>query len=249
MAFNIFNADGKANIVLISEHASNHIPAEYDNLGLSEEQLEMHIAWDIGIGEVTKDLAEILDAPAILASFSRLLIDANRALDQDGLIPTVSDGHKIHGNQALSDDDIRKRIDNFYLPFHDSTDAIIQNKLGTDHAPIVFNMHSFTPHMNGDARPWHSGMLWNKDGRIANALKLRLESHGYTVGDNVPYSGQELNHTMNTHGTQHGIPHVNIEIRQNEIDDAAGIDKWSEILGRELAAIRELPEMSEIIHY
>jgi predicted N-formylglutamate amidohydrolase len=249
MAYEIINPNGAANIVLISEHASNYIPHEYDNLGLSKEQLQLHIAWDIGIAEVTRNLAVMLDAPAILANFSRLLIDANRALDQDGLIPVASDGHEIPGNRSITNDEKQRRIDAFYNPFHERADQIIRNKLASDDAPIVFNMHSFTPQMNGYERPWHSGMLWNRDNRLALKLKERLEAHGYHVGDNEPYSGQELNHTMNTHGTQHGIPHLNIEIRQNEIAHSAGIDKWSKLLGRELAFIRTLPEMSKIIHY
>lgn len=249
MPVDIINEHGKANIILISEHASNHIPDEYNNLGLSDEQLELHIAWDIGIGEVTRNLAEMLDAPAILAGFSRLLIDANRGLDQDGLIPTTSDGHIIHGNQGLDGLAAQERIDRFYQPFHDKTDAIIKKKSVTNHAPIIYNMHSFTPEMNGFSRPWNSGMLWNRDPRVANALKIRLEAHGYTVGDNEPYSGQELNHTMNTHGTKHGFPHVNIEIRQDEIGHTAGINKWSEILAKELNDIQALPEMAIVKHY
>ncbi|MDG1859306.1 MAG: N-formylglutamate amidohydrolase [Emcibacteraceae bacterium] len=249
MAFELINPGGSANIILISEHASNHIPSEYNGLGLSDEQREMHIAWDIGIGEVTKNLANILDAPAILASFSRLLIDANRGLDQAGLIPEVSDGHQIHGNKNLNDDHINERINRFYKPFHDQTDLLIQEKSKNDHAPIIFNMHSFTPEMNGFKRPWETGMLWNKDKRVASALIEKLSDRKFTVGDNEPYSGQELNHTMNTHGTQHGFPHVNIEIRQNEINHPEGIDKWSRILGEDLKAIRALPEMADIIHY
>jgi len=249
MTFELVNPGGNANIILISEHASNHIPDEYAKLGLNDEQLEMHIAWDIGIGEVTKNLAEILDAPAILAGFSRLLIDANRGLDQAGLIPEVSDGHHIQGNQNLKDDEVNDRIKRFYTPFHDQTDLLIKQKSKNDHAPIIFNMHSFTPEMAGFKRPWHTGMLWNKDKRVASALIERLSDRGFTVGDNQPYSGQELNHTMNTHGTQHGFPHVNIEIRQNEINHQAGIDKWSRILGEDLKAIRDLPEMADIIHY
>lgn len=249
MPFEVINPDGKANIVLISEHASNHIPSEYDNLGLSDEQLELHIAWDIGIAEVTKNLAEMLDAPAILAGFSRLLIDANRALDQAGLIPEVSDGHIIHGNKDLCDIKTKERVDRFYTPFHDNADKLIQDKSANDHAPIIFNMHSFTPHMNGFDRPWETGMLWNRDKRAATALIERLENRGFNVGDNEPYSGQELNHTMNQHGTRHGYPHLNIEIRQNEIDHQSGIDKWSSILAEDLKAIRDLPEMADIIHY
>lgn len=249
MPVDIINEHGQANIILISEHASNHIPDEYNNLGLSVEQLELHIAWDIGIGEVTRNLAEMLDAPAILARFSRLLVDANRGLDQDGLIPATSDGHKIHGNKDLDDVAIKERIDRFYHPFHEATDAMIKKKSTNDQAPIIYNMHSFTPEMNGFIRPWHSGMLWNRDPRVAKALKHRLEAHGYIVGDNEPYSGQELNHTMNTHGTKHGFPHVNIEIRQDEIDHDDGVKKWSEILAKELSDIRTLPEMSMIKHY
>ena len=249
MTVDIINPNGKANIILVSEHASNYIPPEFNNLGLSNDQLKLHIAWDIGIGQVTRNLSQMLDAPAVLARFSRLLIDANRGLDQDGLIPTISDGHNVKSNQNLSKEDVNRRIERFYKPFHDATDNIIRKKQKATHAPIIFNMHSFTPEMNGVQRPWHCGMLWNKDSRVADALKSRLENRGYLVGDNQPYSGQELNHTMNTHGTRHGYPHVNIEIRQNEIDTDAGILKWSEILKEEIIAIRQLPEMSNIEHY
>lgn len=249
MSVETLNPNGKANIVFICEHASNHIPEEYDNLGLSDEQLELHIAWDIGIAEVTKKIAKALDAPAIIASFSRLLIDANRALDQHGLIPTVSDGHEISGNMNLTQSDIDHRINKFYHPFHDAADKIIREKAENDHAPIIFNMHSFTPHMAGFDRPWHTGMLWNRDKRAANALIEKFTERGLIVGDNEPYSGQELNHTMNTHGTKHGFPHVNIEIRQDEINHQTGIEKWCKILIEDLYAIRSLPEMRETIHY
>lgn len=249
MALELINPDGSANIILISEHASNHIPAEFDNLGLSDEQLELHIAWDIGIAEVTRNLSALLGAPAALARFSRLLIDANRSLDQDGLIPTHTDNQRVTGNIDLSEQEVKSRIERFYQPFHDGVDALIKNKRNDDHAPLVLNMHSFTPKMNDFARPWHSGMLWNKDPRVANALKEKLENRGFIVGDNEPYSGQHLNHTMNTHGTRHGFPHVNIEIRQDEIDHPAGIEKWSAILALEIKTIREMAEMSYIKHY
>lgn len=249
MPFEVLNPHGKANIILVCEHASNHIPPDFNNLGLDDDVLELHIAWDIGIGEVTQNLAQLLDAPAILARFSRLLIDANRGLDQHGLIPEQSDGYKINGNHGLTEAKKEARIENYYKPFHGQVDAIIQEKAANHHAPLIFNMHSFTPAMNGFDRPWHSSMLWNKDPRVASALKERLEAHGCHVGDNEPYSGQDLFHTMNIHGIKHGFPHVGIEIRQNEIDHTAGIEKWSRILAKELKAIRELPEMSHIKHF
>ncbi|MCP5381926.1 MAG: N-formylglutamate amidohydrolase [Kordiimonadaceae bacterium] len=246
MAFEIINPRGKANIVLICEHASNHIPDDFENLGLSEEQLKLHIAWDIGIGAVTKNVAKTLDAPAILARFSRLLIDANRAIEQDGLIPVSSDGHHISGNQNLSDDEIDARINRFYMPFHNATEKLIETKAKNNQAPLIFNLHSFTPTMNGFDRPWNAGMLWNRDNRLATEVQKRLETYGCIVGDNLPYSGQDLFHTMNTHGDRHGFPHVGIEIRQDELENEAGIEKWSRILAKEIEAIRELPELSEI---
>lgn len=247
MAVDIINPHGKANIVFVSEHASNNIPAEFDNLGLSDEQLQLHIAWDIGIGEVTRNLAKMLDAPAILAEFSRLLIDPNRATSQQGLIPLVSDDHIIHGNQNLDAKAINERIDRFYLPFHTETRRLIEKKEDHHEAPIIFNMHSFTPHMNGERRPWHSGLLYNTDNRVARHLNKRLEARGFNIGDNEPYSGKELFYTMNTHALTRGLPHVNIEIRQNEIDHSIGINKWSDILAEELSHISRHPELQKKI--
>ena len=249
MAFEILNPHGKANIILISEHASNHIPDDYKKLGLDDSLLETHIAWDIGIGSITRNLSAMLDAPAVLACFSRLLIDANRGLDQVGLIPETSDGHSIPGNQSLSTDELNERIEKFYNPFHQSVDQLIKSNIKDTHAPIILNMHSFTPMMNNKQRKWHAGMLWNKDDRVAKALGPSLTKRGFIVGDNEPYSGQQLNHTMNTHGTQHGYPHLNIEIRQDEISNEQDINKWSDVLFEEINTIRNLPEMSYIKHY
>ena len=249
MAFEIINPHGQANIVFICEHASNHIPPKYENLGLDDDLLKLHIAWDIGISEVTKNLSLRLNAPAVLARFSRLLIDANRSISQTGLIPEQSDGYKIKANCNLSEVEREKRINQYYRPFHNKVNAVIQEKTKSEEAPLIINMHSFTPQMDGFNRPWQSGMLWNKDPRVANALKSRLKERGYCVGDNKPYSGRDLFHTMNTHGDSHGFPHVMIEIRQNEINTAEGIEKWSRILTKELKGIRNLPEMSKIKHF
>ncbi len=244
MAFDIINPNGKANIVLISEHASNHIPSEYDNLGLSDEQLELHIAWDIGIAEVTKNLAKLLDAPAVLAGFSRLLIDANRAIGQDGLIPETSDGHIIHGNQNLSEKATNERIEEFYHPFHNMAAAIIAEKALSHEAPLIFNMHSFTPHMNGEPRKWNGGLLYNTDDRVARLLHDRLEARGFHIGDNEPYSGKILYHTLNTHALAHGLPHVNVEIRQDEISNDAGARRWADVLAEEILDLRSHPELA-----
>lgn len=114
---------------------------------------------------------------------------------------------------------------------------------------MILNLHSFTPVMDGQIRPWQAGMLWHKDPRLANALNQKLSQRGFMVGDNKPYSGAELNHTMNSHGCHHGYPHVNIEIRQDLIDHQEGVEKWAEILAADLKAIRTMPEMADIKHY
>ncbi len=249
MAFEILNPHGKANIILISEHASNHIPTDYKKLGLDDQLLETHIAWDIGIGSITRNLSVMLDAPAVLACFSRLLIDANRGLDQAGLIPISSDGYSIPGNQNISADELKRRIEKFYNPFHEATDKLIKSNITNTEAPIILNMHSFTPAMNNNRRKWHAGVLWNKDDRIAKVLNRNLTRKGFIIGDNQPYSGRHLNHTVNTHGHTHGYPHLNIEIRQDEISNAQDINKWSDLLFEEINTIRNLPEMSYIKHY
>lgn len=245
MAYEVINPNGKANIILVSEHASNHIPDKYEKLGLTDEQLQLHIAWDIGIGEVTRKVSNMLDAPAILANFSRLLIDVNRATTQQGLIPLVSDGHVIYGNKGLDQKAINERMDRFYFPFHDKTRQLISEKATQTEAPLIFNMHSFTPHFNGEKRIWHSGLLYNTDDRIARLLHRRLENRGYQVGDNEPYSGTELFHTMNTHALAKGLPHVNVEIRQNEIDHKKGVDQWSSMLAEEFMYLRKHPQLTE----
>ncbi|NOZ42726.1 MAG: N-formylglutamate amidohydrolase, partial [Alphaproteobacteria bacterium] len=221
-AGDVLNAAGSADIILICEHASNHIPAEFNNLGLSDSLLASHIAWDIGMADLTRQLSAKLDAPAILATFSRLLIDPNREDDHAGLIPTESDKVIIPGNQNLSPNDIEKRKNRYYHRFHDRIDRLIKNRIST--TPLVCDMHSFTPVMNGHHRPWPVGLLWNRDPRLARRLITSLRTRGYNVGDNEPYSGRDLFFTLNRHGRDNGLRHTTIEIRQDEISDGDGID-------------------------
>jgi len=238
-AYEVLNATGTANILLICEHASNHIPPEYKNLGLNEELLNRHIAWDIGMAQLTRKLSARLNAPAIMATFSRLLIDPNREEDHESLIPHVSDEIPIPGNQMLSRAEIDIRKEQFYHIFHDRADELVRDKLQTGHLPLICGMHSFTPFMNGQNRPWQAAMLWNKDPRLAKALINRLTARGYTVGDNQPYSGRDLFYTMNRHGNDHGAPHVTIEIRQDEVSSVKGIDLWTDILANDLTDITQ----------
>ncbi|WP_321393225.1 N-formylglutamate amidohydrolase [Emcibacter sp.] len=249
-AYEVLNPHGKANIVLICEHASNFIPDDYDNLGLNQTDLQRHIAWDIGMAAITRQLSKELDAPAILARFSRLLIDPNREPDHKTLIPEISDETVILGNRNLDHEARRERLDRFYHPFHDRTEELVRHKGHGGHVPLVCGMHSFTPVMNGAPRPWHAGMLWNRDPRLARELINRLQKkHSLMVGDNKPYSGRDLFHTMNRHGADHGYPQVTIEVRQNEIDKPAGQNKWARLLAEELSELARDSSLTTIRHF
>ncbi|MCF8475340.1 MAG: N-formylglutamate amidohydrolase [Emcibacter sp.] len=238
-AYEVLNDHGKADIILICEHASNYIPPEYNNLGLSHDFLTQHIAWDIGMEQLTRQLSARLNAPAIIATFSRLLIDPNREEDHATLIPSVSDQIIIPGNQNITMQERERRRNIYYHPFHDRIEELVRDKLNIHHAPLVCGMHSFTPIMNGFSRPWQVGMLWNKDPRLAKALQQRLSARGYHVGDNEPYSGRDLFFTMNRHGHNHGIPHVTIEIRQDDVSEPKAIEKWTDILAEDLMTIAQ----------
>ena len=238
-SYEVLNPKGTADIIFICEHASNYIPPAYDNLGLKKDFLKKHIAWDIGMSQLTRKLSKSLDAPAIIATFSRLLIDPNREDDHKTLIPLSSDEILIPGNQNLSDAEVIRRKDLYYHAFHDRTEELVKDKILNGHVPLICGMHSFTPHMNGFDRPWQAGMLWNKDPRLAKALIDSLTVRGFEVGDNEPYSGRDLFFTMNRHGNDHGIPHVTIEIRQDEVNTADGIDKWATILTEDLSMITQ----------
>lgn len=248
-AYEVLNPTGKANIILICEHASNYIPPEFNNLGLSDDFLDKHIAWDIGMEQLTRQLSASLDAPAIIATFSRLLIDPNREADQEGLIPLESDDILIPGNQNLTPSEISNRKDRYYHVFHDRAQEMVTDKVNSGQIPLICGMHSFTARMNGFDRPWQAGMLWNKDPRLALALIESLSARGYTVGDNEPYSGRELFFTMMHHGADHGLPHVTIEIRQDEVSDRGGIDKWTAILAEDLTGIAQDPGLRVLKKY
>lgn len=248
-AYEVLNALGTANIILICEHASNYIPPEYNNLGLDKDFLDEHIAWDIGMEQLTRQLSARLNAPAIMARFSRLLIDPNREEDHKTLIPTVSDGIIIPENQTLSPEEIESRKNRFYHAFHDQAEILVKDKIQSGQVPLICGMHSFTPRMNGYDRPWQAAMLWNKDPRLAMALITHLAARGYNVGDNQPYSGRDLFFTMNRHGHDHGVPHVTIEIRQDEVSRPEGVDLWASILADDLTKIAQDKQLRTLKKY
>jgi predicted N-formylglutamate amidohydrolase len=238
-AFEIVNHAGAGRAVLICDHAGRTIPAALGSLGLDQAALWRHIAWDIGIADVTRALARLLDAPAVLAGYSRLVIDCNRRLDDPTSIAQESDGVRVPGNCGLTAADRAARADACFHPYHRAVARLIDGRLKAGLVPAVISMHSFTPVMNGFERPWHVGILWNRDPRLPVPLLERLaRESGIHVGDNEPYTGRdEHGYSIYVHGEDLGLPHVLIELRQDLIDTRHGAEDWAGRLGAVFAEL------------
>jgi predicted N-formylglutamate amidohydrolase len=203
---------GGGGLILLCDHASRLVPAEFCDLGLEAGLFATHIASDIGAAEVTRALAAHFGAPAVLARWSRLVVDLNRGEDDPTMVMKLSDGSIVPGNVEA---DVASRIARFHRPYH----RRIAEEISRRAAPALILVHSFTPAWKGRARLWQVGVLWDRDGRLAVPLMARLREAGFTVGDNEPYSGALENDCLHRHGTMNGLPHVLIEIRQDLISN------------------------------
>ena len=245
----VVNPEGTARFAILCDHASNRVPRALDNLGLLPAELERHIAWDIGAAAITRRLAAHFDAPAVLAGYSRLVIDCNRRLADEQSILTTSDGTAIPGNRNLTERDTAARVEACFEPYHRACTAVLDAVATRDgEVPAVVMMHSFTPVMNGALRPWHAGVLWDEDdGRMALPLLHALRAlDGLHVGDNEPYSGTSRHgYTMPAHAARHGRANVQIEVRQDLVADGAGIERWSAILIEALTDVFADPALYE----
>jgi predicted N-formylglutamate amidohydrolase len=244
-AFEIINDGGSARLLLVCDHASRRIPRRLDNLGLDELALRRHIACDIGAADVTRRLSALLDAPALQASYSRLVVDCNRHLNDPTSILAVSDGEFVPGNHDLCTDEKEARAQAVFHPYHDGIRRRLQQFLDSGIVPAFIAIHSFTPIFNRTSRPWQIGVLWDTDPRIPVPLMEKLgRIPGVVVGDNEPYSGKApADYTIDHHAEPTGLPHVSIEIRQDLVSTPEGADRWSAILGgvlREILADEQL---------
>lgn len=250
--FTVVNPEGQAPAVLVCDHASNAIPARLSALGLSAVELAQHIAWDIGAAPVARLLAGRLDAPAVLGGYSRLVIDCNRPPGDPTSIAEVSDGVFIPGNHDLGDAEAEARLNEVFWPYHHAITQALAHRWRHGHgrAPALIAIHSFTPVMNGFRRPWHLGVLWNRDPRLAEPLLTRLRAYPeLCIGDNEPYSGREVGFTMDAHGGAAGLPHVEVEIRQDLLADEVDCAYWAGIVGDVLAATLRDGSLYAVQHY
>lgn len=211
----------RGGMVCVADHASNFIPDDIP-LGIAPELRDQHVAYDIGVEGIAERMARRHGIPAHLATLSRLVIDLHREEDHPRLVPTESDGHLIPGNIGA---DIEARLDAFYRPYH----AALEQWLVAAEPELIISLHSFTPEMAtcDKERPWDLSLLYNQDDRAArHAIRLFGEL-GLNVGENEPYSGAQLNATMNRHAEAHGRPYIFLEIRQDLISTRADQSRWA----------------------
>jgi len=226
-AFDLVEGDSGGGLILLCDHASNALPKKYGDLGLPVGEFQRHIAYDPGAAAVTRGLAARLGVPAVLSTFSRLLIDPNRGPDDPTLIMRLSDGAIVPGNARVNEAERALRIARYHAPYHAAIDQAIEEGLKSGTVPALFSVHSFTPVWRGAPRPWQAGVLWDQDPRLAVPLIEALRRDPMlVVGDNEPYAGALKGDTMYRHATERGLAHALIEIRQDLIADDAGVAAW-----------------------
>jgi predicted N-formylglutamate amidohydrolase len=231
--------DGASPLVLTCDHAARRIPRRLGQLGLTEPDLARHIAWDIGIEAVSRQVSDALDATLIRQAYSRLVIDCNRPLDAASSIPTISEATEVPGNLRLGAAERQARIEEIFTPYHAAITAALDARAGRP--TLLVAMHSFTPVYLGESRPWHIGTLYGHDRRLALVLyDLLHREPGLVVGDNQPYAASDTtDYAIPVHGKRRGLPHVGIEIRQDLITHPAGQAEWAERLTRLLPLAAE----------
>ena len=228
-----------ARYLVVADHAGNAVPASLQGLGLAQGVFHEHIAVDIGTRTAAMLFAEKLGASLVMGNYSRLVVDLNRDLDDPTAFIPESDGVVIPGNRNIGVDEKRRRSDSIYWPYHDAIANLIDDFLEQGTVPVLISMHSFTPVLGNQRRPWHIGVLWDKDPRIALPLLEKLrQDRELVVGDNEPYSGHHhADYTVDRHGEGRGLANVSIEIRQDLLHDMAGVERWTALLADALSEI------------
>lgn len=242
-AFCVERPHGASQFLLTCDHASNAFPMSLGDMGLNDAERSMHIAWDIGAAEVSRRLSELLDACCILHNYSRLVIDANRPPGSAQSIITLSERTRIPGNEALSEDQVSAREQTVFWPYHERIRAELDRRASAGRPTLLVSVHSFTPVYHDFVRPWHCGLLYQRDVRLGRALLPRLRAENQlVVGDNEPYAMRDGgDYTLIEHGERRGLAHVGIEMRQDLIAHAAGQKEWAERLAARLTeAARDL---------
>jgi predicted N-formylglutamate amidohydrolase len=234
----VLRVDGRSDFLLTADHAGRTIPRRLGMLGLSRTELDRHIGWDIGIAGVTERLSASFDAAAAFQTYSRLVIDCNRSPEVESSIPVISEATEIPGNRGISEAERIVRRQEIFEPYHARIRALLDARQAAKRRTVLVAMHSFTPVFKGESRAMQVGVLYNRDKRLAHILLDLLRAEGdIVIGDNAPYSVSDLtDYTVPIHAERRGLPHVEIEIRQDLIADLAGQASWAARFARLLPA-------------
>jgi predicted N-formylglutamate amidohydrolase len=233
-AFEVIEDQQCSPFLITCDHAGRRLPRALGTLGLHERELERHIAWDLGAAQVARALARELGAFAILQTYSRLAIDCNRQVDVETSIPLISENTIIPGNHGLSPAQAAERARAIFHPYHERILSEFERRANASQPSVLIAMHSFTPTFLGVSRPWHAGVLYNRDVRLGRALlELLRRDPELVVGDNEPYAVSDLSdYGVVVYGERRGIPHVEIEIRQDLVLHETGQEAWAKRFAR-----------------
>ena len=213
-------------ILIIADHASNYVPEENNKLGLSNSFLNNHIAFDLGVKELSLDLSNRLRCKVIQGKYSRLLIDLNRDLDDPTIIPEIVDRKIIPGNIGLSKYEVKLRIKKIYDKYHHEIDRTIKN----EKVKVILSLHSFNPIFKRKKRFIEFGILSNKDKKLSSIVIDQLRLQKLNVGDNKPYKGNLIGDSMYRHGLRNKLLHVLIEVRNDLLSNTTKIKRVSKLL-------------------
>lgn len=238
--------DSSSPFLFTCDHAGNRIPRRLGKLGVADSELTRHIAWDVGGLGLAQEFARRFDATLVRQVYSRLVIDCNRPPDAETSMPLVSEQTRVPGNHDLSREQIEARRNEIFHPYHDAIAAVIDRRLEKRQATILLSIHSFTPVFLGVSRPWHIGLLYHRDDRLARLLlRLLAEDEMLCLGDNQPYSVDDFtDYTIPVHGERRGIPHVLFELRHDLIETETDQYRWAHRLAASLErALEHAPEL------
>lgn len=246
----VVNPGGLSDVLLVCEHAGRAVPSALRGLGVAAEEMERHIAYDIGAGGLARKLAQALDATLVLQRYSRLVIDCNRPLEAVDCTPESSDGTAIPANCDLPEPDRRMRFEAIHRPFHDAIGAVLDERKRKGRPAVIATIHSFTPRLANRERPWHLGVCFNCDGTFARKFMhaFKATRPELVAAFNEPYTVDDISdYTIPVHGERRGLPHVLLEVRNNEIRDEEGQGRWARLLAHALSTASR-PTAGELSH-
>ncbi|MDJ0878821.1 MAG: N-formylglutamate amidohydrolase [Halieaceae bacterium] len=239
--------DSTSPYFFVCDHYGNRIPRKLGQLGVSDDNLQRHIAWDVGVAGMAEEFARRFDATLVKQLYSRLVIDCNRPLDSPTSIPEISEDTEIPGNRGISPEEVAARRREIFAPYHDTIASLLDRRLAAGQPTILLALHTFTPVYHGEKRPWHIGLLYNRDARLARLfLKLLAEDETLCLGDNQPYTVDDFSdYSIPVHGEGRGIPHLLFELRHDMIEEESDQYRWAHRLAGSLErALEHSPELA-----